>query len=61
MQCIGDFAKAYYQQYPATNIGFYPPFFYRNSVPFLAIFGPTHVVAQAVVTLYALGAGSWCT
>ena len=51
------FAKAYYQQYPAINIGFYPPFLYLSSVPFLTIFGASHAVAQAVVTLYALGAG----
>ena len=51
------FAKAYYQQYPAINIGFYPPFLYLSSLPFLAVFGPTHAVSQAVVTLYALGAG----
>lgn len=51
-----QFASAYYQKYPAINIGFYPPFFYLTSAPFLAIFGPTHAVSQAVVTLYALGA-----
>ena len=51
------FAKAYYQQYPAINIGFYPPFLYMSSVPFLTIFGASHAVSQAVVTLYALGAG----
>lgn len=51
------FVKAYYQQYPTIDIGFYPPFMYMTSVPFLAIFGPSHAVAQSVVTLYALGAG----
>jgi hypothetical protein len=51
------FAKAYYLQYPAINIGFYPPFLYLSSVPFLTVFGASHAVSQAVVTLYALGAG----
>lgn len=49
------FATEYYQKYPAINIGFYPPFFYLTSAPFLAIFGPTHAVSQAVVIFYALG------
>ena len=51
------FATEYYQQYPAINIGFYPPFMYLSSVPFLTIFGASHAVSQAVVTLYALAAG----
>jgi hypothetical protein len=51
------FARSYYQQYPAINVGFYPPFLYLSSVPFLTIFGASHAVSQAVVTLYALGAG----
>jgi hypothetical protein len=52
-----SFATAYYKQYPAINIGFYPPFMYMSSVPFLAIFGVSHAVSQAVVTLYALAGG----
>jgi hypothetical protein len=51
------FASAYYQQYPAINIGFYPPLFYITSAPFLAVFGASHAVSQAVVHLYALAAG----
>lgn len=51
------FATEYYQKYPAINIGFYPPFFYLSSLPFLTIFGASHAVSQAVVTLYALVAG----
>jgi len=51
------FAKEYYQQYPAINIGFYPPFMYLASVPFLAVFGASHAVSQSVVALHALLAG----
>ncbi len=46
------FANAYYEQYPAINIGFYPPFLYLSSVPFLIVFGVDHSVSQAVVTGY---------
>lgn len=49
------FATEYYQQYPAVNIGFYPPFFYMSSVPMLLLFGATHAVSQSVVALYAFG------
>lgn len=49
-----EFAQAYYQKYPAINIGFYPPFLYVSAAPFLAIFGATHAVSQAVISLYAL-------
>ncbi|UGQ46561.1 glycosyltransferase family 39 protein [Massilia endophytica] len=52
-----DFARAYYAQYPAINVGFYPPFFYLSSVPLLALFGASHAVSQAAVALYALLAG----
>jgi len=52
-----DFATDYYRQYPAINIGFYPPLFYISSVPFLAVFGASHPVSQVVVTLYALAIG----
>ncbi|NMM78670.1 hypothetical protein B2J89_18585 [Acidovorax sp. SRB_24] len=51
-----EFAKEYYQKYPAINIGFYPPFLYVSAAPFLAIFGATHAVSQAVIILYALWA-----
>lgn len=52
-----QFARDYYQQYLAINVGLYPPFFYLSSVPFLALFGSTHAVSQFVVTLYAFAAG----
>lgn len=51
------FAREYYQQYPAINIGFYPPLMYIASVPFLAVFGASHAVSQSVVALHALLAG----
>ncbi|WP_194715183.1 ArnT family glycosyltransferase [Noviherbaspirillum soli] len=51
------FAREYYQQYPAINIGFYPPFMYIASVPFLAVFGASHAVSQSVVALHAMLAG----
>jgi hypothetical protein len=51
------FAADYYRQYPGINIGFYPPFLYMSSAPFLAVFGTSHAVSQAVVSLYALAAG----
>lgn len=49
-----EFAQTYYQKYPAINIGFYPPFLYVSAAPFLALFGATHTVSQAVISLYAL-------
>jgi hypothetical protein len=52
------FATEYYQQYPAVNIGFYPPFFYISSVPMLLLFGASHAVSQSVVALYAFGLGA---
>jgi hypothetical protein len=51
------FASDYYRQYPAINIGFYPPFFYLSAAPFLALFGASHAVSQAVVALYVFAAG----
>lgn len=52
-----QFSSAYYEKYPAINIGFYPPFFYLSSVPLLLLLGTTHAVSQAVVALYTLGLG----
>lgn len=52
-----SFAKAYYEQYPAINVGFYPPMLYLSSAPFLILFGAGHAVSQAVVSLYLFGAG----
>lgn len=54
------FAVAYYHQYPAVNIGFYPPFFYISSVPLLLLFGASHAISQLVVVLYAFGL-AWMT
>jgi hypothetical protein len=51
------FATSYYRQYPAINIGFYPPFFYMSAAPFLMLFGASHAVSQAVVTLYGFAVG----
>jgi len=50
------YASDYYLKYPGINIGFYPPLFYFSSAPFLAVFGATHAVSQAVVVLYSLAA-----
>lgn len=47
------FAKAYYDQYPGINIGFYPPFLYLVTAPLLAVFGVSHAVCQAVVSAFA--------
>lgn len=47
------FAKAYYDQYPGINIGFYPPLLYLVTAPFLGIFGVSHAVCQAVVSAFA--------
>ena len=52
------FATIYVKQYPAVNIGFYPPFFYISSVPMLLLFGTSHAVSQSVVALYVLGLGA---
>jgi hypothetical protein len=52
-----EFSRAYYRQYPAINVGFYPPFLYISTVPFLALFGVTHSVTQSVIALYAYLAG----
>lgn len=52
-----EFAKAYYEKYPAINIGFYPPFFYISSVPLLLLFGVSHAVSQSMVALYTLAGG----
>lgn len=46
-------AKAYYDQYPGINIGFYPPFLYLVTAPLLGLFGVSHAVCQAVVSAFA--------
>ncbi|TFW24326.1 ArnT family glycosyltransferase [Duganella callida] len=53
-----QFARDYYQRYPAVNVGFYPPLFYLSAVPLLVLLGASHAVAQAMVSLYALLAGA---
>ncbi|MET0208087.1 MAG: glycosyltransferase family 39 protein [Burkholderiaceae bacterium] len=50
------YAKAYYDQYPGINIGFYPPFLYAVTAPVLAVFGVSHAVCQAVVACFVAGA-----
>jgi hypothetical protein len=53
------YAAAYYVQYPALTILFYPPLFYAVSAVFFALLGDSHPVAQLVVAIYyfALGWG----
>lgn len=46
------YAYAYYAQYPALTILFYPPLFYFISAPFYAIFGFSHATALLVVGLF---------
>lgn len=53
------FAKAWYAQYPALSILFYPPLFALTEVPVYGLFGVSHGSAQLTVALYeaALAAG----
>ncbi|MFT3736572.1 MAG: glycosyltransferase family 39 protein [Rhodocyclaceae bacterium] len=55
------FAYAYYAQYPALTILFYPPLFYVLSAPFYALFGVSHETALLVVCLHymAFAWGCW--
>lgn len=55
------FAYAYYAQYPALTILFYPPLFYAISAPFYALFGVSHETALLVVCLHymAFAWGCW--
>jgi|GEM_PF-1983890 len=57
------FAKAYYDQYPGINIGFYPPFLYAVTAPVLGLLGVGHGVCQGVVAafaaLVAMGGYAW--
>lgn len=55
------FAYAYYAQYPALTILFYPPLFYFLSAPFYWLFGVSHNTALLVVMLHyiAFAWGSW--
>ncbi|WP_144299643.1 glycosyltransferase family 39 protein [Elioraea rosea] len=57
---VGDpkgFAFAWYAQYPALTILFYPPLFYVTSAPAFLLFGESHAVAQGMVALHLLGLG----
>lgn len=49
-----EYAYQYYLKYPALTILFYPSIFYFISVPFYAVFGFSHAVAQSVVSLHYL-------
>ncbi|MGZ8219342.1 glycosyltransferase family 39 protein [Methylomagnum sp.] len=53
------FAKAWYAQYPALSILFYPPLFALTEVPVYGLFGISHFSAQLTVALHeaALAAG----
>jgi len=51
------FAFAWYAQYPALTILFYPPLFYVTSAPAFLLFGESHAVAQAMVALHLFGLG----
>ena len=50
-------AMAYYGQYPALTIGFYPPVFYCFEAFFYAMFGVSHAAAQACVAVFSAGLG----
>lgn len=54
------FAYAYYAQYPALTILFYPPAFYAISAPFYALFGVSHETALLVVALHYLAFAWGC-
>lgn len=51
-------AVDYYLQYPALTILFYPPLFYVFEAAAYALFGVSHAVAQATVSLFALLLGA---
>lgn len=55
------YAYAYYAQYPALTILFYPPLFYAVSAPFYALFGVSEQTALLVIGLHyiAFAWGSW--
>ena len=54
------FAYAYYAQYPALTILFYPPLFYLLSAPFYAVFGVSHATALLAVMVHFLAFGWGC-
>jgi len=49
-----SWAINYYLQYPALTILFYPPLFYFFEAVAFALFGVSHLVAQASVSLFAV-------
>jgi Dolichyl-phosphate-mannose-protein mannosyltransferase len=51
----------YYLQYPSLSILFYPPLFYFVEAVAFAVFGVSHLVAQATVSLFTvlLGAATY--
>ncbi len=49
-----SWAINYYLQYPALTILFYPPLFYGFEAVAYALFGVSHPVAQAMVSLFTL-------
>jgi hypothetical protein len=52
-------AAAYYLQYPALTILFYPPLFHFVEAGMFAMFGVSHATAQLTVTFFSLfGAGA---
>jgi 4-amino-4-deoxy-L-arabinose transferase-like glycosyltransferase len=53
-----SWAINYYLQYPALTILFYPPLFYCFEAIGYAIFGVSHLVAQATVGLFTLLLGA---
>jgi len=54
------FARGYYEQYPAINIGFYPPLLYVVMAVALGLFGVSHAVCQAVIAAFAGAAAAAC-
>jgi hypothetical protein len=56
-----QYAKTYYDQYPAITIGFYPPLVSFIMAAFYAIFGVSHFTAQLCIASFhaGLGVGSY--
>ncbi len=50
-------AVDYYLQWPALSFGFYPPAFSAVEALFFGVFGVSHAVAQATVTLFCFVLG----
>ena len=54
-----SFALAYYERFPAINIGFYPPLFYVISAAIQIPLGVSHAAAQGAVALHAVAVGGF--